>query len=161
MNILNEIRFLIVSVVSGVMGLLLPIKDFMYAMILLFAVNYVFGLVAGLVAGEGWSMKKSMVFFYHCALFFAISAFLFLIGHFLHAEGEAVGCVKTLCGIAIYFYTTNVVRNWRSMLVKNTTMYKVADAVYFILTMKVVERVPYVSEYLKAKKGGEDGRHDY
>lgn len=158
---LSEIKFLIVSIISGVMGMLLPIKDFMHAMILMFAINYVFGLIAGLIAGEEWSLKKSMVFVYHCALFFAIATFLFLIGHFLRAEEEAVGCVKTLCGIAIYFYSTNVVRNWRSMLVKETTMYKVADAVYFILTMKIVERVPYVSEYLKAKKGEEDGRHDY
>ena len=61
---MEDVKFVICSVVSGVLSLLLPIKDFMIAMIIVFSLNYLFGWVAGMVHGESWSFKKSMVFFY-------------------------------------------------------------------------------------------------
>ena len=35
------------------------------------------------------------------------------------------------------------------MLIENTTMWKVAGFVYYVLTLKVVDKVPFLSEYLK------------
>lgn len=146
---MEDVKFVICSVVSGVLSLLVPIKDFMIAMIIVFSLNYLFGWVAGMVHGEKWSLKKSMVFFYHCTLFFVLTAALFVTGHFMHNDGETLGVVKALCGIAIWFYATNIARNWQAMLVEDTTMYKVAGFVYYVLTLKMVDKIPYLSEYLK------------
>ena len=146
---MEDVKFVICSVVSGVLSLLVPIKDFMIAMIIVFSLNYLFGWVAGMVHGESWSFKKSMVFFYHCTLFFVLTSALFVTGHFMHNEGETLGVVKALCGIAIWFYATNIARNWQAMLVEDTTMYKVAGFVYYVLTLKMVDKIPYLSEYLK------------
>lgn len=146
---MEDVKFVICSVVSGVLGLLVPIKDFMIAMIIVFSLNYLFGWIAGMVHGESWSFKKSMVFFYHCTLFFVLTSALFVTGHFMHNEGETLGVVKALCGIAIWFYATNIARNWQVMLVEGTTMHKVAGFVYYILTLKMVDKIPYLSEYLK------------
>ena len=143
---MEDVKFIICSVVSGVLSLLVPIKDFM---IIVFSLNYLFGWVAGMVHGESWSFKKSMVFFYHCTLFFVLTSALFVTGHFMHNEGETLGVVKALCGIAIWFYATNIARNWQVMLVEGTTMHKVAGFVYYILTLKMVDKIPYLSEYLK------------
>ena len=95
---MEDVKFVICSVVSGVLSLLVPIKDFMIAMIIVFSLNYLFGWVAGMVHGESWSFKKSMVFFYHCTLFFVLTSALFVTGHFMHNEGETLGVVKALCG---------------------------------------------------------------
>ena len=146
---MEDVKFIICSVVSGILSLLVPIKDFMIAMIIVFSLNYLFGWVAGMVHGESWSFKKSMVFFYHCTLFFVLTSALFVTGHFMHNEGETLGVVKALCGIAIWFYATNIARNWQVMLVEGTTMHKVAGFVYYILTLKMVDKIPYLSEYLK------------
>lgn len=146
---MEDVKFVICSVVSGILSLLVPIRDFMIAMIIVFSLNYLFGWVAGMVHGESWSFKKSMVFFYHCTLFFVLTSALFVTGHFMHNEGETLGVVKALCGIAIWFYATNIARNWQVMLVEGTTMYKVAGFVYYILTLKMVDKIPYLSEYLK------------
>ena len=134
---MGEFKFVICSIISGVMSLLFPIRDFMIAMIIVFSLNYIFGWVAGMVHGEKWSLKKSMVFFYHCT------------GHFLHNDAETLGVVKALCGVAIWFYATNIARNWQVMLVEGTTMHKVAGFVYYVLTLKMVDKIPYLSEYLK------------
>ena len=154
---MGEFKFVICSIISGVMSLLFPIRDFMIAMVIVFSLNYIFGWVAGMVHGEKWSLKKSMVFFYHCTIFFVLTASLFITGHFLHNDAETLGVVKALCGVAIWFYATNIARNWQVMLVEGTTMYKVAGFVYYILTLKMVDKIPYLSEYLK-KGGSIDGK---
>ena len=146
---MGEFKFVICSIISGVMSLLFPIRDFMIAMIIVFSMNYIFGWVAGMVNGEKWSLKKSMVFFYHCTIFFVLTASLFITGHFMHNAAETLGVVKALCGVAIWFYATNIARNWQAMSVEGTTMYKVAGFVYYILTLKMVDKIPYLSEYLK------------
>jgi hypothetical protein len=121
----------------------------MIAMVVVFSLNYLFGWLAGMAHGEDWSLKKSMVFFYHCTIFFVLSASLFITGHFMHNDGETLGVVKALCGIAIWFYATNIARNWQLMLVEGTTMYKIAGFVYYVLTLKMVDKIPYLGEYLK------------
>ena len=146
---MGEFKFIICSIVSGVMSLLFPIRDFMIAMIIVFSLNYLFGWIAGMVNGEKWSLKKSMVFFYHCTIFFVLTSSLFITGHFLHNDGKTLGVVKALCGVAIWFYAANIARNWQAMLVEDTTMYKVAGFVYYVLTLKMVDKIPYLSEYLK------------
>ena len=154
---MGEFKFVICSIISGVMSLLFPIRDFMIAMVIVFSMNYIFGWVAGMVHGEKWSLKKSMVFFYHCTIFFVLTASLFITGHFLHNDAETLGVVKALCGIAIWFYATNIARNWQAMLVEGTTMYKVAGFVYYVLTLKMVDKIPYLGEYIK-KGGSIDGK---
>ncbi len=146
---MQEFKFIICSIISGVVSLLFPIRDFMIAMIIVFSLNYLFGWLAGMAHGEDWSLKKSMVFFYHCTIFFVLSASLFITGHFMHNDGETLGVVKALCGIAIWFYATNIARNWQLMLVEGTTMYKIAGFVYYVLTLKMVDKIPYLGEYLK------------
>lgn len=149
---MQEFKYVICSIISGIFSLLFPIKDFMLAMVVVFALNYLFGWLAGMVHGEAWSFKKSMVFFYHCAVFFTLSAAIFVTGHFMHAGDETVGVVKALCGVAIWFYGTNVVRNWRMMLIEGTTMWRVAGFIYYVMTLKMVDKIPYLGEYLR--KGG-------
>ena len=146
---MSEIRYVVSTIISGMLSLLFPIKDFLYAMIVVFTLNYLFGWIAGMVHGEKWSFKKSMVFFYHCAIFFVLTSALFITGHFMHNEGETIGVVKALCGIAIWFYATNIARNWQKMLVEDTTMWRVAGFVYYVLTLKMVDKIPYLGEYLK------------
>ena len=60
---MNEVKGFIVAVISGMLSLLQPIKDFMHAMILLFIVNFLCGLMADFRQGHHWDMKKAMVFF--------------------------------------------------------------------------------------------------
>ncbi len=152
---MQEFKYVICSIISGILSLLFPIKDFMLAMVIVFGFNYIFGWVAGMTNGEKWSLKKSMVFFYHCTIFFVLTAAIFITGHFMHAGDETLGVVKALCGVAIWFYATNVVRNWKVMLVEGTTMWKIAGFIYYVMTLKMVDKIPYLGEYLK--KADADG----
>lgn len=156
MNYLEQFKFVICSLISGMLSLFFPMRDFMFSMLIVFGVNYVFGLVAGLKHGEKWDFKKSMVFFYHCTLFFVMTSAIFITGYFLHAGDETLGVVKALCGVAIWFYSTNIVRNWKIMLMPDTPMYRVAGFVYYVLTLKAVDKIPFLKDYLKSSNLTED-----
>ncbi len=153
---MNEIKVFFVAVISGLLALLSPIKDFMHAMILLFVVNFLCGLIADFRQGQHWSMKKAMVFFYHVAVFFVIAVCAFMIGHFMHNEDEALYCIKTLCFIALWFYTINILKNLRVMLIDGTTMWHMVNFLYFIVSLKMVNKIPFLNDYLITNKAFEE-----
>lgn len=154
---MNDIKTFIIAIVSGVLALLSPIKDFMHAMICLFLVNFLFGVVADYCNGGKWSMKKAMVFFYHVAVFFLIASCVFFIGHFLHNENEALYCVKTLCLVALWFYTINILKNLRLILVPHTPMHALVNFLYYVVSLKLVHKIPYLSDYITETKNEDNG----
>lgn len=149
MNYLEQFKYVICTVLSGLLTFFFPIKDLMYAMFTVFFVNFVFGVIAGQLNGEDWSWKKAGVFFVHCGLFFFVTSCVFITGNFMGPKEETYGVVKLLCWVAIWFYGTNIVRNWQLMMVEGTTMWKIAGFIYYVLTLKAVEKIPFLSEYLK------------
>lgn len=149
MNYMEQFKYILCTVLSGLLSFFFPLKDFVYAMLILFFVNFVFGVIAGQLHGEEWELRKALVFFVHCTLFFVLLVAIFSTGFYMHSSEESLGIVKVLCSIAIWFYSTNIVRNWRLMLVEGTIMWRIAGFVYYVLTLKAVEKIPFLSEYLK------------
>lgn len=149
MNYMEQFKYILCAVLSGLLSFFFPLKDFVYAMLILFFVNFVFGVIAGQLHGEEWELRKALVFFVHCTLFFVLLVAIFSTGFYMHSSEESLGIVKVLCSIAIWFYSTNIVRNWRLMLVEGTIMWRIAGFVYYVLTLKAVEKIPFLSEYLK------------
>jgi hypothetical protein len=54
---MNDIRSVIIAVTGAFFALLSPIQDFMAGMLILFVVNFVFGLLAAVFNGEEWSWR--------------------------------------------------------------------------------------------------------
>lgn len=149
---MNDIKAFIISTIWGFLALLTPIQDFMASMVVLFTMNFVFGLLAARFHHEDWSWKKAGMFFVCCFLFFATVAVLFVCGHFLHSDEQAIFCVRYVCIAAMYLFTTNIVRNWRSILIPGTPWYQLVDFVLYVLTFKFVDKVPMFRKYQEYKK---------
>ena len=155
---MNDIKTFIIAVISGVLALLYPIRDFMHSMIIVFVINFLCGLIADYRNGGGWKMRKAMVFFYHILVFFLLASCIFFVGHFLHNRDEALYCVKTLCFIALWFYTINILKNLRFMLIDGTTMHSLIDFIYYIVSLKLVNKIPYLNDYLTLNKNGDTSK---
>lgn len=151
---INELKIAILSIITAVINFLSPIQDFMTAIAILFTANFFFGITAGMVQNEEWSWRKAFLFFKHCLLFFLLIFAIFSCGQFMHREEGAVQCVSYICYVAIYIYSVNILRNMRNIIVKGSNMYKVIDITYYVLTLKVVDKIPFLSEYIQSKKGG-------
>lgn len=144
---MSELKMVIINLISAVCGFLMPIHDFMVAIVLLFVMNFVCGLTADVVQGTGWNTKKALTFVGHCFIFFGLATFIFASGHFMHNEAGAVQCVSYICYVAFYIYVVNIVRNLRSVTLKGSSMYKLLDFLYYILTLKILNKIPWLSEY--------------
>ena len=156
---MNEVKVIIVNVITAVLGFLSPIKDFMTAIVILFILNFLFGLTADMVNGSEWSWKKAFRFITHCLIFFVLAAAVYTCGHYMHNEDGAIQCVSYICYVTFYIYGVNILRNTRHMLLEGSGMYRVVDILYYVLTLKVVDKIPFLSEYLKKanKEQEEDG----
>lgn len=141
---MNDLKTVIVSVVGAIFALLAPIQNFMYAMLLLFGINFVFGVVAAVVKKEGWSTKKALYFFWYCAIFFITACAAFIIGHLMGEKEQAEAVVKIICYVAIYIFGTNIFRNWLQILTPGTAWYKFVDLIYYVLSVKFIERFDVV-----------------
>lgn len=156
---LDSLRYFLIGLVSAMAAFFSPIKDFMTAAVLLFIVNFFCGLLADIVVGNKWQTKKALIFVWYCFLYFGLCAFVFACGHFMRNEEGAVQCVSYVCYLALYIYGVNIVRNLKKVVVSGSSMYRILDIIYYVLTFEFVKKIPYLSNYFEARRLEED-HHD-
>lgn len=156
---MTEFKSYVVMAIGSVIALLAPIKNFMYAMLLLFFLNFVFGYIAGKARGEDWQTKKAMKFIWYCCIFFVSTCCIFIIGYLMDEQQQAIAVVKILCYAAIYIFGTNIFRNWRQLLTPGTSWYKFADLVYYVLSVKFIERFKWLQELQKENEQKRQNNH--
>lgn len=145
---MTELKGFLIAAASAIISFFLPIGDFIVAMILLFVTNFVFGLLADIVHGRGWNKRKANNFFLYCLVFFGIALCIFTIGHLLHARAEAIQGVKYLCVVSLWFFGVNIMRNWMEITPEGSTFHRLAHFIYYMLSMQVVERIPYLRQFM-------------
>lgn len=152
-DFITFIKAMIIGVVSEMLAFFAPIEGNFIAMVWLFGLNFLFGMLADIIAGREFSMRKAIACVSHATLFFALCASLYGIGFFQHVHSDVLGqCVSSFCWILVYCYSTNIVRNVRSMLRNDTPAYKAVDLLYNALTLAFVKALPFVAEILKQRK---------
>ena len=144
---MEELRTYFVMLVGTLLSLLAPIQNFMYAMLILFGINFFFGIVAAIVNKEKWSNKKALMFFVYCAIFLVTACSAFVIGHFLGEQEQAVAVVKVLCFLAVYIFGTNIFRNLTNITPKGTSWFKLFDLCYYVLSVQFLEKLPFVKKW--------------
>ena len=149
---MNDIRTFIIAIVSGLLALLSPIKDFMHAMILVFVINFFCGLIADYRSGGKWSTKKAMLFFYSITVFFVLISAFFVIGKFMHNPDEALFSVKFTCLFGLWIFSVNITKNLKIMLIEGSPMWHIANFLHFILSLKVINKIPFLNDYLTITK---------
>ncbi|MCR4774605.1 MAG: phage holin family protein [Prevotella sp.] len=150
---IDNVKIIMVNIASVILAFFQPIEDFCLAVFILLVANYICGLLADIIKGEEWSKRKTLQFFTHAVMLYGLALLIFACGHFMHARVEATQVVGYLFYVAFFFYGTNVVRNLRSLSVVDSPMYKLTDFLYYLLTFKIVEKIPFLSGYVARKRG--------
>ena len=144
---MDKIKDIIVIVTSTLFGFYSPISDFIVAILILMAVNFVSGLLEDELNGTGWKRKKAFKAFTELFVLTGIGAFIYTMGHFMHAESQSVTCVSAVCYAAVYFYTRNIIFNWLKITPKDTTLHKFFLFLYWLVGFYFLERVPWLKAY--------------
>ena len=83
---MDGLRILTASIVANTLGLLFPIRNDIFGLVLLFTVNFVVGLLADVCNHRDWSFRKAFSFFRDAAIYFAMVACIYLLGYFKGEE---------------------------------------------------------------------------
>ena len=153
---MDTLKLVIASLFANIAGLLFPIKDDMFGLVLLFSLNFIAGMLADLSNHREWSFRKAFCFFRDAGIYFAMVACIYLLGYFKGEERAAVHCVSFMIYVAIYFYGTNILRNARLITNERSTLYRVLDFLYYIFSLKILERSKCLKDYIDYEKNNKD-----
>lgn len=145
---IEQVKYIITLLLSSLLAMFHPLEDVMKGMLWLFVINGVIGLLADIFSGNKWSYKKACNFFIQCAVFFGVLLSLFAIGTYIHKHEEAMTCVSIISIIAVWVFSTNIFRNARNICTKGSSMYKFFDILYYVASVQVVEKIPFVQDYM-------------
>lgn len=150
---LDQVRNLIVGIVMSVLAYLKPLEGELWALFMIFVVNFIFGYLAGMIAkGEDFQFKKALRCVGEAAVFFFLCTCIYAVGHFKGEDHGALQCVSFITYVVIYFYTTNVMRNLKLMFRRDTPPWQITAFIYYLLRFKFIDRIPYLNEYLNNER---------
>ena len=151
---MNDLKAIAIGVMGAMFTLLAPIQNFMYAMLILFGLNFGAGLLAAYVNKEPWETKKALWFLAYCAIFLVASCAAFIIGYLMDEKEQSIAVVKILCFLAIYIFGTNIFRNLRFVAPTGSSWYKFFDLCYYVLSVKFIEKFDFMKKWQKASESG-------
>ena len=145
---INELKAVLLIVFSALGSFFTPITDYMIAILMLLGVNFLSGWIEDELHGKGWKWKKAFKTFYECFVMVATGACLFVIGHYMHKDASAIQCLSVIYFAAIWFYSVNILNNWKKILPKDTTLHRFVSFLHFVVSLQFVEKVPYLKAFL-------------
>ncbi len=149
---MDTLKLAITTLVANIAGLLFPIRDDIYGLVLLFTVNFMVGMLADVCNRREWSFRKAFCFFRDAAIYFVMVTSIYMLGCLKGEEEAAVHCVSFMIYVAIYFYGTNILRNARMLTSERSTLFAVLDFLYYLLSLRVIEKNSSLKGYFEHGK---------
>lgn len=152
MKNMDSIKTFIISLATGIVAYFSPIDNEIQILVILFALNFIAGVSAGLIAeNDEFRFKKAFrcIAELTCVVVFISS--MFSIGERKGNVEATLQCVSFVTYVCIWFYSQNILRNLRSLF-KEGAMYKVVDFLYYVISVEFVKKIPMLSSYLKTEK---------
>ncbi|MBO7290682.1 MAG: phage holin family protein [Bacteroidaceae bacterium] len=149
---MDGLKLFVATLLANVAGILFPIRNEIYGLVLLFTMNFVVGMLADVCNRREWSFRKAFRFFRDAAIYFVMVASIYLLGYFKSEEEVAVHCVSFMIYVAIYFYGTNILRNARMVTDERSTLFTVLDFLYYLLSLRVLEKNESLKRYFEHER---------
>lgn len=153
MEIITGIKNMLATLFSITLAYFAPVKDMVFVIFFIFAINCLAGLIAGIVTDqERFSIKK----FFHCMLetfvFYVIVLSIYVMGEKLHNLDGALQCITGIVYAVCYFYFVNTLRNLRKMFPQSRPL----NFIYYVTSFEVVKKIPYLQQFLDNEKKKEE-----
>lgn len=142
---MENIRSLAGCVISAVVAYFAPIESIFLGVAWVFVVNFVFGLLNGIVVkNEIFSFRKAFSCFVEAMVLYVLMATIFLVGDRIGNQSGAMQCITAVVYALIYFYAVNILRNIKGLFPGNKTI----RFLYWILSIEFVKEIPFIGDYL-------------
>ena len=132
------------------------VKDFIFLVVLVTAINWLAGYMAGRKKGEKYQHKKTMQAVIELFLTSAVLFFVALTCSMLEPTIDYMLIIKTLTGIFLIIYARNITKNLRIIQPSNEfirVLNSIANSKYFQMKKKIKD-----GDFEIPKERKEDGR---
>ncbi len=149
------ISFCLVSILAY----LKPISGDLQSLIALFAINFVVGLLNGLlVRGESFSYKKAWQCINEAVMFLMLICFAYFITERVENQAQGIRIISFFVWSIIYFYVVNIIRNLKGLFFRHTIAYRTLNFLYYIISIEFVKHLPYLDDYLRKEKKNDESK---
>lgn len=151
MDYFAQFKATFIGVTSAVMAFLAPIAADLYTMLILFAANAFFGILADIMDDKKWDKYKIRVAFIEALLFFLFVFIIYGIGTLKGNMAGALQCVSFISYSLMYYYGTNICRNLMNITPEGSVGHSCFQFFYFLLSVEFIRYIPFLADYLKGK----------
>ena len=135
-----------------------PIQSILTAILWLFVLNFLFGLVAGIVANkENFSFRKAFTCISEVSVFLVILSTIFFIGDHLGARGGAMQAISTITYALLYFYSVNILKNLKLLFPAS----KGLIWIYNLLSIELIAKLPRLNKIFSTMDSMPDANTDH
>jgi len=132
--------------IAAILAYFEPIQDVLVAVTWLFILNFMFGLLAGVIAHkEQFNFRKAFVCVSEASVFLLLLAVVFYIGDHIGARAGAMQAVSTITYALIYFYSVNIFKNLRLLFPGSKAM----AFIHFLISVEVLQKFSRCNNFIK------------
>lgn len=159
-TVISIIKSIFVTLAGWFMSSLLyflPIRDMMYAILLVFLANFLCGYLAGMIVQhEKFNIKKSLWALAEVAFYIIFLILLFILGRLVNQEGWLMESVRVATYAWIGFYSINILKN----LKRGFPNSKPISFLYYMLSLEFLKALPYVKRFEEQQKKEEETKNE-
>jgi len=143
---MEKIKVFAAVSISAILAYFEPIQNVLVSVSWLFVLNFLFGLLAGLVANkERFSFRKAFVCISEASVFLLILAVVFYIGDHIGVRAGALQAVSTITYALIYFYSVNIFKNLRQLFPGSKTI----AFIHYLISVEILQKLPHLNNFLR------------
>ena len=150
---MDYLRNLIIGLITSITAYLSPIDGEMKSLLIIFSLNFLFGLLAGLLIDkEGFSFKKAWKCVIEATIIFVLICSIYFIGREKGNPEGALQCVSFVSYSVLYFYSVNILKNLKNLAPPQSICYRAVAFLYYVVSVEFVKKIPYLPQYLKVNQ---------
>ena len=143
---LKALWVIFLSAIMAMISYFEPVINMILAITIIFVTDIVFGIASGKkINKEKIDIKKGFAAIKLFGIYIFVITLLYAIGKFMCDETLIIYVVKTISWVTIYFYITNLTKNFKRLYPKSNTI----KFIHWFLSVEFLDNIPSLKNFLE------------
>jgi hypothetical protein len=143
---LKALWVVFLSAIMAMISYFEPVINMILAITIIFVTDIVFGIASGKkINKEKIDIKKGFAAIKLFGIYIFVITLLYAIGKFMCDEALIIYVVKTISWVTIYFYITNLTKNFKRLYPKSNTI----KFIHWFLSVEFLDNIPSLKNFLE------------
>ena len=143
---LKALWVIFLSAIMAMISYFEPVINMILAITIIFVADIVFGIASGRkINKEKIDIKKGFAAIKLFGIYIFVITLLYAIGKFMCDETLIIYVVKTISWVTIYFYITNLTKNFKRLYPKSNTI----RFIHWFLSVEFLDNIPSLRKFLE------------